>query len=272
MAGTEDDEELFGNARQVALMRRGRAAWTLLADNPRFAYYGRLVGLSDPGADTADMLAALARLQGAGVCYFHPAAQAGALFSELERRGFETDRHEHFLGADEAADASRAMLSGTALPPDLSVDTVGPGTPAATLAGIAALSNACGVMPVPGAVMRGTARDGVCLFATDEAGGIVATAASYRMHHPASPRARIAMWGLLATRDDRRGEKIALNLGARAILHMWRHHGMRGFMTGVREGNPSSRALCERLGVRATGRIYAQCLDTAVLGGHEITR
>jgi hypothetical protein len=37
---------------------------------------------------------------------------------------------------------------------------------------------------------------------------------------------------MLATREDRRGQRIALLLGAQAIIHMWEQHGARGFMTG----------------------------------------
>jgi hypothetical protein len=52
---------------------------------------------------------------------------------------------------------------------------------------------------------------------------------------------------MLATLEDRRGEIIALLLGAQAIVHMWERHGARGFMTGVRADNSSSQALCNRL-------------------------
>ena len=76
-------------------------------------------------------------------------------------------------------------------------------------------------MPVPGAFMRGQLRQGICLVATDGNGQPVATASSYVLHHPSSPRAPIVFWGMLATREDRRGEKIGLVLGAQAIVHMW---------------------------------------------------
>ena len=77
---------------------------------------------------------------------------------------------------------------------------------------------------------------------------------------------------MLATREDRRGEKIALQLGAMAIEHMWVNEGARGFITGVRQDNRSSQALCGRLGVHDTDWIYAQCLDVAVLGGSSVTK
>jgi hypothetical protein len=127
-------------------------------------------------------------------------------------------------------------------------------------------------MPVPGSVMRGHACAGICLVATDQNGRAVATASSYMIHHPSSRRAKDAFWGMLATRNDRRGERVALLLGARAIVHMWERHGARGFMTGIRADNAPSRALCSKLGVGSTDWIYASCIDKEMFGGSAITR
>lgn len=120
--------------------------------------------------------------------------------------------------------------------------------------------------------MRGQARRGINLVACDRSGRPVASASSFVLHHPASPHAGDVFWGMLATRDDRRGEKIALVLGAMTIVHMWENEGARGFMTGVRNDNASSRALCNKLGVGDTEWIYAQCLDTSILGGSSFTK
>jgi hypothetical protein len=77
---------------------------------------------------------------------------------------------------------------------------------------------------------------------------------------------------MLATRQDRRGEKIALLLGAQAIIHMWERHGARGFMTGVRADNASSQALCNKLGVVASDWIMASCMDREVFTGKSVTK
>jgi type IV secretory pathway TraG/TraD family ATPase VirD4 len=87
-ADVSRDEELFGNPAKIALMKRSRHLWSLLWDNPRFAYYGRSVLLADPRSDTADVLCSLARLQGATVCFYYPASEASALFAELKSRGW----------------------------------------------------------------------------------------------------------------------------------------------------------------------------------------
>jgi len=77
------DDEFFGSPEGIALSRRSASLWALLRDNPRYAYYGRLVSLSDPERDTADILSAVAKLQGTAVSYFYPADAAEGLFAQL---------------------------------------------------------------------------------------------------------------------------------------------------------------------------------------------
>ena len=265
-------DEYFGSSGKVALMRRSGHLWRLLRNDPRFAYYGRLVALSEHGTDVADVLLALTRLQGAATCYYFPKTAAERLFRELEAYGLTTDRYEHFRGGRAALDASRRALAAYALPDDLSISTIDTESPPDVVAEVAALGLACDVMPVPGPIMRGAVIPGICLVASERSGRVVATASSYMLHHPTSAHATDAFWGMLATSADRRGEKIALLLGARAIVHMWETAGARGFMTGVRHDNAASRALCNRLGVADTEWIYASCIDEAVLGSSTVTK
>lgn len=272
MNPTLADEELFGSSNRIALMKRSAALWSLLRDNPRYAYYGRTVALSDIADDTADILCSLARLQGVGVAYYFPKVSAANLLATLEARGFSTDRHEHYRGGESAYQACRAILATHSLPQDLTLSTLDRHTPRAFVADVAELCQSCDVMPVPGRIMRGQARCGINFVASDPYGHPVASASSFAMHHPSSPHADDVFWGMLVTREDRRGEKIALVLGAKAIVHMWENGGARGFMTGVRKDNSSSRALCNRLGVNDSEWIYAQCLDTKILGSSSLTR
>ena len=265
-------DEFFGAPDRIALSRRSASLWSLLRDNPSYAYYGRLVGLSDPGQDAADILSAMAKLQGAAVAYFYPAEAAPSLFAQLEEKGLATDRHEHFWGGESALTASRRAQGTFALPPDLTVSVINAETSRELVGDVAELCQSCDVMPVPGSIMRGQSQKGVCLVATDQTGRPVATASSFMIHHPLSTRAKDAFWGMLATREDRRGQRIALLLGAQAIVHMWEHHGARGFMTGVRADNSSSQALCNKLGVHATDWIYASCIDKELFGGSSVTK
>jgi hypothetical protein len=266
------DDEYFGTPEKIALSRRSADLWSLIRTDPRFAYYGRLVALSDPRDDAAEILAAMARLQGAAVAYFQPASGAERLFARLEAMGLGTDRHEHFWGGETALAASRRALETVALPDDLRVLVLDEHTPRERVGAVAELCQSCDVMPVPGAYMRGRAGRGICLVAIDPEGRPVASASSFMIHHPSSPRASDAFWGMLATRADRRGEGIALRLGAQAIVHMWERQGARGFMTGVRADNLSSRALCAKLGVGPSEWIYASCIDPVLFGGSSVTK
>ena len=90
------DDEFFGSPERIALSRRSANLWSLLRDDRRYAYYGRLVALSDPDQNAAEILSAMARLQGAAVSYFYPANTAASLFAQLEKKGLHTDRHEHY--------------------------------------------------------------------------------------------------------------------------------------------------------------------------------
>lgn len=265
-------DEFFGDPEKIALMRRSADLWRLLCSNPRYAYYGRLVALSDIADDTPEILMALARMQGAGVAYYFPKSSVHELFATLEAAGFSTDRHEHYYGGHAAYDASRGVLQNYTLPEDLRIVRLDADTPSHLVMQVAELSQSCDVMPVPGAVMRGVAARGITFVAVDATGSPVATASSYALHHPDSLRARDVFWGALATREDRRGEKIALVLGAKTIVHMWEVEGARGFMTGVRQTNRSSHALCVKLGVEDSDWVYAQCLDTKMLGSGSVTK
>jgi len=77
---------------------------------------------------------------------------------------------------------------------------------------------------------------------------------------------------MLAPCQDRRGEKVALLLGAQAIVHVWEHYGTRGFMTGVRADNRSSQVLCRKLGVNPTDWINGSCIDKELFGASSVTK
>ncbi len=267
-----DDGEYYGSPESVAAMKRGATLWALVQGDPRFAFYGRMVGLSQPVDNTVEVLGALARLQGASACYFFPKSDVPALFSALESDGLSTDRHEHFFGGEAAYAAAKRVLSDHSLPNDLTVRRLSEGTPGSFIGEAVDLMESCGVMPVPAAFLRGKQGRGLCLVATDEDNKPVAVTTSLFMHPAGSPHAKTVFWGMLATRPDRRGEKIALVLGAQAIVHMWENEGARGFMTGVRQNNASSAALCNRLGIFDTDWTYSVCIDPEMLGRKNLTK
>ena len=268
----QGDEELFGSPDQVAVMRRAWALWPLLKDDPRYSFYGRWVSLSDPGEDAPERLASLARVQGAASCQYLPMERCEHLCADLQTRGITPVRHEQVWGGDDALTASRELLAAHPMPGGLSVTIVSRETSEEQLAALARLSLECEVLPVAGSTMRGETCTGVCLMATDSAGEPVATASSYLNNHPASAHAKDAFWGMLATRDDWRGKRVALLLGAQAIVTMWERHGVRAFTSSVKADNASSMAVCRKLGVVESDYVYLGAIDGAQFGDARITR
>jgi hypothetical protein len=271
MAASEG-EEFFGSPAKVSLMRRSQTLWLLLRDDPRFSYYGRTIFVSGERPDTARLIASLARLTGASFATFFPKSSVVALFAELHSLGLSTDRHEHFRGGDEAYAVAKQTVREVAIPSGLSLVRIGSQSGSNLLKELADLWEECGVMPVPGSVMRGLSQRGVVFVAIDRQGKPVSAASSFAMHHPDSIHANDVFWGMLATSPEWRGMKLGLLLGAHAIIHMWENEGARGFSTGVRAENHPSRALCKKLAVRDTDWIYASCIDPELLGSNSITK
>jgi GNAT superfamily N-acetyltransferase len=258
--------ELFGNPAHLALLRRGEDVWRLVRGHPRYAYYGTVVSLSDPGDDTAEVMASLAGLQGVGMCFYFPKTGATPLFRALEAKGLRTAQSQFHRGERGAYEAGKALLARRSLPNNLTVIRLDATTPASLVKATVELCESCGISTMPGEVMRGGVLPGVNLVAVDASGAPVATAASYAMHASGAPRATEAFWGVLATREDHRGQGLAGLLGATAIVHMWEEEGMRAFNTGIKAENLASQAACAKLGVENTEWITAFCFDDGRLG------
>jgi len=174
-------------------------------------------------------------------------------------------KRRHLLPANE-------RLKNFTLPGELEIVVVDTGTSTGLAADLAAMSIACGVMPVPGSAMRGVSGDDVCLIAVDSGGKAVATASSYMSNHPHSPHTTDAFWGMLATREDWRGKGIALALGAHSIVWMWENLGARSFNTGLTADNTASIELCAKSGVIPSEWTFIGCVDPDVFGSSSITR
>lgn len=214
--------ELFGNPAQHAILRRGEDVWRVVQGHPRYAYYGTVVSLSDPGEDTAEIMASLARLQGLSMCFYCPKAEATALLAELEAKGLRTAQSWYHRGGRAAYEASKTLLNSRSAPENLNITRLDATTLESVIKATVELCQSCGLTAMPGEIMRGSVIPGINLIATDVSGAPVATAASYAMHAPETPRATEAFWGVLATREDYRGQGLAAWLGAVAIEHMWK--------------------------------------------------
>lgn len=266
------DKELFGSPSQISMMERGRALWALVCNDPAYSFFGRSVALCGLTDDAFERIAALARLQGGTACHYFPKTELEAMSRELQEVGLDVSYQSHLRGTEAAYTASKALISDMTLPADITLGVVDMATPGEIVKDIAEVLLACGVMPVPGDAMRGHVRDGLCLAALDGAGTVVATASAYMNNHPEGTRATDAFWGMLATREDRRGERIGLYLGALAIVQMWENHGARAFNIGITDGSNPCRAVCTKLGIAPTDWVFLACTDPELLSDSTFTR
>ncbi|AXI47844.1 hypothetical protein C1J03_18620 [Sulfitobacter sp. SK012] len=253
--------ELFGNPAHRTFLRRGENLWRVVQGHPRYAYYGTVVSLSDPGEDTAEIMTSLARLQGLGMCFYYPKTGATALLAGLKAKGLRTAQSLYHRGGRAAYEASKTLLNSKTAPENLTISRLDATTPETVIKATVELCQSCGLSAMPGEIMRGSVIPGINLIATDVSGTPVATAASYAMHAPDTPRATEAFWGVLATQKDYRGQGLAARLGALAIVYMWENEGMRAFNTGIKAENLASQAACAKLGVLNTDWVTAFCFD-----------
>ncbi len=264
--------EFFGNEAQQGLQRRAAHLWSLIGDDPRFASHGRAIGLAEFQPDNLAAQIALARLQGVGPLEGVPAAELEPRRHALEAEGLVTDTFVVWRGDAAALDAARALLAARRLPEDLEIVSVDAETTAEDLAALDQLTQSCGVLLPMGAFLRGLRRPSVCLFARDRAGAVVGATASVMQFHPASRKAGLAWWGMLATDETRRGQGVAIVMGAMSLLAMNERFGTKAFFTGIRKGNEASEALCARLGLAPTEAHDVIAIEPAVLSGGRLTK
>ncbi|MEM8840754.1 MAG: GNAT family N-acetyltransferase [Pseudomonadota bacterium] len=263
--------EFFGNADQQALTRRGYDLWKLMRDDARVSYYGRSVSLTCFDEGTTPSLAAMCRLQGAASFVYLLKRKEDCVIRQVEAEGLGTDRFATLTG--DAACLSRCdeVLERGALPGALSVELVDETTPGDLLAALDRMTSACGVLLLKGSVLRGIDKPAVCLVASDRERRPVAVAASVAINHPAGAQGEDAWWGMLATREDRRGQGISRLLGAMTMREMNRRHGFRRFIAAVREGNTASEQLCYGLGMQPSDYATITAIDPTKMAGGRVT-
>ena len=134
------------------------------------------------------------------------------------------------------------------------------------------MSKGAGVLPALGSVMRGTGPRSVFIYAETSDAEVVAVGGACMAYHPESARADEAFWGMLATKETWRGNRLACWVGAQVILDMSEQFGARGFSSGVKPDKPSSQAMCSRLGVTQSDYVYAGAIDPEAFGEASVTR
>jgi acetyltransferase (GNAT) family protein len=262
----------FGTPEQVSLVQRANALWRLLADDPRYAFQARAVSLAQPGKDTGEKVIALARLQGYASCHFVPRKQSTGLLAAYKAAGLNAVQWEQYWGNEAALALSAGFLADYRPKDGLRLKTVMPDTPDGVVRAIADMSMGAGVLPPPGSAMRGHGPKGVFRYAETPDGRIVACGGGFMAYHRGGLRADEAFWGMLATDPNWRGQRLACWVGAQVIVDMADRFGAKGFSSGVKADNPSSQAMCARLGVTASDYVYAGATDPQVMGQASPTR
>lgn len=265
-------EEYFGTTEQQALLRRGRAMFELLRDDPRYTYYGRTVGLADPDGGTVEILEALAQLQGNSNCAILPNPDLPHWREQVEARGLKSVHYARWSGGAAAMQKATETLDQHKLPQDLSIVRIGANTKPEVLAGLAELSRTCGVLPPAGAALRGTGIRGLALLAIDAEGKSVSCAAAASYLHVDHPLSRQCWWGMLATHPERRGQRLALILGAMAMLEARYLLGFDEIFTGVEPGNAASEAVCAKLGLAPEEHSVLGVADPQLVPGGRMTK
>lgn len=265
-------DEVFGTPAQETLLRRGQALYELLADTPAATYYGRAVGVLHPDAEGLALLQRLVTLQGASNVFGVANDAVADLRVEMAVKGYATTHYATWIGGDDALAAADRILDDTALPVDLTLQVIDGASDPEDLARLAEISLTVGVLPISGAVLRGTLRPGLGIVALDAGGRAVSCAAAAGFANSRSPYGDMAWWGMLATHPDRRGERLALILGAHALREMQRRHGYRRFFTGVQPGNAASEAVCAKCGLAPGETSIVTVIDPAAVEGGKLTK
>ena len=270
---TAVQQDYFGSDAQIALLRRGRALFDLTDSDPQMTYYGRTVGMADTDQHSMDRLASLIALQGSSSFATVGDDDIGHWRAEAQRRDLSVTHYARWLGAKAATQTARALLDRHPLPADLTVVRVDQDAPAGALAQLAHVSLACGVLPPSGAVLRGIRKPGLGLVALDQSGKGVACAGAASFLHPDHPLGqRQCWWGMLATLPERRGERLALILGAMAMIEVQDRYGFSEVFTGIEPGNGASEAVCTRLGLHPEGNGVLSVADPGQLPGGRMTK
>lgn len=266
------EPEFHGSPDQQAVLRKASALWSLVRDDPRFGTHGRAVGISFDGPGQLDDQVSLARLQGISACENVPSDTVENWVSRLNAAGLKTDQFENWASGADALKAARAIMETRKVPDDLELVYVDSQTPPADMVALDRLTQSCGVLLPSGAFMRGQQRPAVCVFLRDKQGVPVCTSAAVHMFHPDHPRGAQSWWGMLATSPDRRGEGLALTLGAQSMLAMNNRFGTTQFFTGIRKGNIPSQKLCSRLRLAPSGHWAVIAIDPTAFSSDRLTK
>lgn len=256
----------FGSDVQRRMQRIAHELSPLLKDQPAYGTEGRMWGIDEPEVADVDKVAALSRLQGATVNHYVLKSREAQFAAEYAERGFSNDRWDQFMGRRDCLTICSDYLANFELPDQYQLHQIGPETSTHLLDALEETAAACGVLPPMTPVLFGQVCNAAyfCLEAPD--GGVAACAGACLRNHPESHFGKASWWGMLATRDQDRGQSLSLYLGALAVRYMFENFGVEEFYTGVRSDNHVSRHICQKLGFRDSEYGCLAILDPTSFG------
>ncbi len=266
------DPEYFGNSDQQRLQMRANYLWKLLQDIPDYACHGRAVGLANYSEHNLEQQIALARLQGVAPVDGMPREHLAKRRAGLEDAGLVTDVYDHWEGSTATFEAADTILANRGLPEDLKAYAVTEDTSVEELTNLDSLTQSCDVLLPMGSFLRGFERPSVFLFTKDPQGRVVGAAAAIAQFHDDHNKGGTVWWGMLSTDAKRRGEGIALILGAMVLRDVRQKLGYSNCFTGIRAGNLPSEALCSKLALARTNTVDLLAINPESFGGGQMTK
>lgn len=264
--------EYFGNSDQQRLQMRADYIWKLLKDIPEYACHGRVVGLANYSEQNLEQQIALARLQGVAPVDGMPRDHLAKRRAGLEGAGLVTDVYDHWEGSLATFEAADAILAKRGLPADIKACAVTADTSVEDLTNLDSLTQSCDVLLPMGSFLRGFERPSVFLYAKDPEGRVVGAAAAVAQFYRDHDKGGMVWWGMLSTDTKRRGEGIALILGAMVLRDVRQKLGLSECFTGIRAGNLPSEALCSKLALARTNTVDLLAINPESFGGGQMTK
>ncbi|GAA6160658.1 hypothetical protein NBRC116589_28320 [Ruegeria sp. HU-ET01832] len=266
------DSEYFGNSDQQRLQMRADNLWKLLRDIPDYACHGRVVALANYSEHNLEQQIALARLQGVGLVDRMPREHLAKRRAGIENAGLVTDVYDRWEGSQATFEATDAILAKRSLSADLKVCAVTADTSKEDLKKLDSLTQSCDVLLPMGSFLRGFERPSIFLYAKDPDGLVVGAAAAMAQFHDDHDKGRMVWWGMLSTDLNRRGEGIALILGAMVLRDVRQKLGFSECFTGIRAGNLPFEALCSKLALARTNAVDLLAINPESIGGGQMTK
>ena len=262
---TDGKQLYFGGPLFESVQLKSDQLWPRLKDNPSYSFHGRAIGLADASVENLDLLASLVQSTGVCLCDFIPVSEVKEFQSRLTKMGLVTDRMEMWVSDQTTVEKSREVVETTFLSGADELVFVSDKTSVSELMSLDEFTQEHGTSLPMESFLRGGEQLASCVYARDSNGKVFATAASVGQYHIDHVRSDMAYWGMLATREDKRGQGAALLMGAHAIVTMHDLHGLKRFFTPIKDGNTASERLCSKLGFSRQDFAGLIAIDPSIL-------